>query len=171
MAYFLILGLSEVSERLKFKIKNRNITFPLIAVVLTLILLLSTVSYLPIVQQANNDTKILNQNIVLATEWLTNYDHDYKNKTIYSDLWPNFSWYLKTYVKMVPVFKDNQSYSGGVRRIKLLIQDDIKAFNNYLKGNNADYYFSIRKDLNLTSYKQIKQFGNVIVYERMNQST
>ena len=58
VAYFLILGLSGVSERLKFKIKNRNITFPLIAVVLTLILLLSTASYLPIVQQANNDTKI-----------------------------------------------------------------------------------------------------------------
>ena len=35
------------------------------------------------------------------------YDPNYKNKNIYSDLWPNFSWYLKTNVKPVPIFKDN----------------------------------------------------------------
>ena len=120
VAYFLILGLSGVSNRLKFKIRNRNITFPVIALILTFILLLSTVSYLPSIQQANNDTKILNQNTILATEWLASYDPDYKNKTIYSDLWPNFGWYLKTDVKMVPVFKDNQSYSGGVKDLTLL---------------------------------------------------
>ncbi|MCE7697944.1 MAG: glycosyltransferase family 39 protein, partial [Methanobacterium paludis] len=167
VAYFLILGLSGVSNRLKFKIKNRNITFPVIALVLTFILLLSTASYLPIVQQANNDTKITDENIIIASEWLANYDPDYKNKTIYSDLWPYFGWYLRTNVKMVPVFKDNQSYSGGVGGIKnqTFNQNDIRALNNYLNSNNLDYYLSVRQDFNLTSYKPVKQFGNLIVYE------
>ncbi|MCE7697682.1 MAG: hypothetical protein K8E24_002145 [Methanobacterium paludis] len=95
-------------------------------------------------------------------------DPDYKNKTIYSDFWPNFSWYLKTDVKMTPVFKDNQSYSGGVGGVKnqTFNQDDITALNNYLKSNNPDYYLSIRQDFNLTSYKPIKQFGNLIIYKR-----
>ncbi|MCE7697945.1 MAG: hypothetical protein K8E24_003615, partial [Methanobacterium paludis] len=142
VAYFLLLGLNAVSERLKFKIKNRNITFPLIAVLLTLILLLSTASYLPTVQQANNDTKITDENIIIASEWLASYDPDYKNKTIYSDLWPYFGWYLKTNVKMVPVFKDNQSYSGGVGGVRnqTFNQNDIKALSNYLKSNNPLYY-------------------------------
>ena len=112
--------------------------------------------------------KLLDENIVIASEWLASYDPDYKNKTIYSDLWPNFSWYLKTNVKMVPVFKDNQSYSGGVGGVKnqTFNQDDIMALNNYLKSNNPDYYLSVRQDFNLTSYKPVKQFGNLIVYEK-----
>ena len=42
VAYFMILGLSEISNRIKFKYKNRNITFPVLAVILTVIMLLST---------------------------------------------------------------------------------------------------------------------------------
>ena len=89
-----------------------------------------------------------------------------KTKNIYSDLWPNFSWYLKTNVKMVPVFKDNKSYYGGVKDTNFT-QHDSNAFNSYLVENNADYYISIRDGLNLTSYKSIKQFGIVIVYEKI----
>jgi len=36
------------------------------------------------------------------------------------------------------------------------------------ESNNADYYFSIRQGLNLTSYTEIKKFGNVIIYEKKN---
>ena len=46
------------------------------------------------------------------------------------------------------------------------LHKDSKAFNSYLVNNNADYYLSIRKGLNLTSYVPIKQFGNLIIYKK-----
>jgi 4-amino-4-deoxy-L-arabinose transferase-like glycosyltransferase len=165
VAYFLVLGLSGISKKVDFKIKNRNLTFPLIAVIITLIILLSTVSYLPLIQQANNDTKVTNEKIELISGWLVIYDQDYKNKNIYSDLWPNFSWYLKTNVKKVPIFKDNQAYENGVKN-ETVSRDDSIAFNNYLVKNDAYYYLSIRQGLNLTSYVPIKQFGNLIIYKK-----
>lgn len=165
VAYFLILGLSEVSGRLKFKIKGYNATFPLIAIILTAVILLSTASYLPTVKQANEDNKITNENIVLASQWLMNYDPDYKNKVIYADLWPNFGWYLKTSVKMMPVFMNGQSYSGGVKEFNITSQDN-SVYNYELNSNNADYYFCVHKGLNLINYKPIKQFGKWIIYEK-----
>ncbi len=51
----------------------------------------------------------------IASQWFVSYDPNYKNQNIYSDLWPNFSWYLKTNVKPVPVFKDNQTFPNGVK--------------------------------------------------------
>ena len=38
----------------------------------------------------------MNENIIHASDWFMNYDPDYKNKVIYSDIWPYFGWYLKT---------------------------------------------------------------------------
>ena len=165
VAYFLIFGLTEVSNRLKFKIKGHNATFPLIAVILTAIILLSAASQLPGIMQANEDDKITNENMVLASQWIMNYDPSYKDKVIYSDLWPYFSWYLKTNVQMMPVFMDGQSYSGGVKKFDLTLQDNM-AYNKELNDNNADYYFCFRQGVNLTYYKPIKQFGDLIIYKR-----
>ena len=166
MAYFLILGLTEVSIRIKIKIKGNNATFPLIAVILTVIILLSTASYLPSIKQSNEDNKITNQNIISACEWFVKYDPNYKNTVIYSDLWPYFSWYLKTNVKMMPIFMDGQIYTGGVKEFNVTPQDNI-AYNKELNENNATYYFCIRKGLTLNSYKPIKQSGNLIIYKRL----
>lgn len=165
VAYFIILGLNEISNRLNFKVKNKNITFPLITIILTAVILLSAASYLPVIKQTNEDNTILNENMVLTSQWLTNYDPDYKNKVIYSDFWPNFAWYLKTNVKMMSVFKDGQSYSGGVKDFNLTPQDNI-AYNKELDNNNAYYYLCVRKGLNLTHYTAVKQFGNVTIYKR-----
>ena len=101
----------------------------------------------------------------MASEWFVNYDPNYKNKNIYSDLWPNFSWYLKTDVKKVPIFKDNQTFLREVKNYSFN-QEDSNEFNHYLESNNADYYFSVRQGLNLTSYEQIKQFGYMSVYKK-----
>ena len=54
VAYLMILGLSEISKALNFKIKNINVVFPLIAVILTGIILFSTATQLPIIMNANN---------------------------------------------------------------------------------------------------------------------
>ncbi len=165
VAYFLLLGLSEISRRIQFKIKNINMVFPVIATILTVIILISTLSSLPIILEANNDTKVTNEKMVVIIGWLESYDPDYKNKNIYSDMWPNFSWYLKTNVKMVPIFKGNQTYSNGVKNDTFNNQDSMQ-FNNYLVNNNAYYYLSIRQGLNLTSYTPIKKFGNLIIYKK-----
>ncbi|AEG18540.1 glycosyltransferase family 39 protein [Methanobacterium paludis] len=165
VAYFLILGLSGVTGKLKFKVKNRNLMFPIFALILTIMILASTISYLPSVKQANTNLKVLDDNVASASEWFVNYDPDYKNKTIYSDVSPYSGWYLKTNVKLMLIFKDNQSYSGGVKDYNFSPEDS-KAFNQHLKNNNVDYYFCINKGLNLTSYKTVKQFGYVVIYEK-----
>lgn len=166
VAYFLIFGLSEVSNRLKSKIKGHSATLPLIAVILTGVILLSTASQLPGIMQANEDDKITNENMALASQWIMNYDPDYKNKVIYSDLWPYFSWYLKTNVKMMSIFMDGQSYACGVKKFDLTPQDNM-LYNKELNDNNADYYFCFRQGLNLTYYKPVKQFGDLIIYKRV----
>ena len=76
-----------------------------------------------------------------------------------------FSWYLKTNVKMVPIFQNNSVYSNGVKE-DVFTPEDSQAYNNYLVKNNADYYLSIRPGLNLTSYEPIKQFSDLIIYKR-----
>jgi 4-amino-4-deoxy-L-arabinose transferase-like glycosyltransferase len=166
MAYFLILGLSEVSKMINIKFNNRNLVFPILAVILTCIMLITTASQIPEILESNNDKVTTNEQMKLASEWFMGYDPDYKNKNIYSDLWPNFSWYLKTNVKMVPVFKDNQTFANGVKNYTFN-QADSNEFNKYLVSNNADYYFSVRVGLNLTSYAPIKEFYNVIIYKKI----
>jgi hypothetical protein len=128
-------------------------------------MLASTAAFLPVIKNESNNYKFSNEQVTLASEWFTTYDPNYKNKIIYSDLWPYFAWSLKTNVKMMPIFKNNQTYAGGSVNTTFSAQDSI-AFNNYLVQNNADYYFCIQQ-INLTSYKQIKQFGNLIIYKKI----
>lgn len=167
VSYFLVLGLSEISNGLKLTVKKRNITPPLIALVVSFILILSVVPNLQIIYQSNYDYKVNNNNMDLASEWFINYDPNYKNKIIFSELYPYFGWYLRTNIGMTPKFKDNQALYGIVNDYNLTSQDNM-ALNNYLVSKNVDYYLSNMKGLNLTSYKLIKQFGNITIYKRYN---
>lgn len=165
VAYFLVLGLSEISNKLNYKIKGKNVTFYLFAVFLIAMMLMLVGYDLSEVAEVNSDTKIIGDNMEAASYWLTSYDPAYKNKVIYSDYWPYNGWYLRTHVGMVPIFKDNQTFYCGVKDYSFNANDN-KAFNNYLDSNNVDYYFCVREGLNLTHYKLIKQFGDVVVYEK-----
>ena len=166
IAYFMILILSEISNKIKYLIGNRNVVFPILAVLLTFVILLSTASLLPQILQANNGSLILNENIEVAGQWFVNYDPGYKDQNIYSELSPNFSWYLKTNVKSVPLFYDNQIFPLGTVNAVTLTQEDSDSYNKYLVTNNVNYYLSVTPGLNLTSYKPIKQFDSIIVYQR-----
>jgi len=165
ISYFLILGLSKISDSLKCKIRNKTLISNFFAVILILLLLFSVVAYLPAFQKNMHEVKVASEQMNSASEWLVSYDPNYKNKIIYADKWSAFAWYLKTDVGKVPFFKDNQTFYYGVKDETISVTDN-SAFNSYLDGNNVDYYFSVRKGLNLTHYKPIKQFGNVIIYER-----
>ncbi len=171
IVYFMILGLSKLSNILGYKFQNRNVVFSIIALIITSVILLSSASQIPLISHSNGDILITNEQIQMASQWFVSYDPNYKSQNIYSDLWPNLSWYLKTDVKPVPVFKDNQTFIDGVK-YNTFNQADSNQFNNYLVTNNADYYFCIRPDLNLTSYKPIKEFNNdivgpLIIYKRV----
>ena len=165
VAYFMILGLGEISNNINIKFKNSNIVFPVLAIILTCIMLFTAASQISAILVSNNDKVTTNEQMKLASQWFESYDPDYKNQNIYSDLWPNFSWYLKTNVKPVPVFKDNQTFANGAKN-ETFNQADSNQFNNYLVTNNADYYLCVREGLNLTSYTPIKVFGNVIIYKK-----
>jgi hypothetical protein len=104
---------------------------------------------------SNNDITLADKQTKMASQWLTFYDPDYKNKNIYSDLPPNFSWYLNTKVKQAPLLNGtNTNPKNGI------------ILNNYLVANNAEYYLSDSPGLHMSSYMLIKQFGNVTVYKR-----
>ena len=150
IAYFMILGLSEISNKLYFKIKHFNIVFPVIAIILTSFILISTVTQLPIIMEGNNGIKLTDEQTEMSSQWLTNYDPNYKNKNIYSDLSPNFSWYLNTSVKQITDLNSSNNVM----------------INNYLVNNNVEYYLYNGLGLNLNSYKPIKQFGNVTIYQK-----
>ncbi len=160
-AYFLILGLSKVTDRIKFKVRNENIMFCIFAVLLLVLAFSSTTSYLQSIplQDDSND-------VMAASNWIMNYDPSYGNRTIYADFyWPYFSWYLKMNVTEMPIFKDGNIYYQELNHYNVSTQDSI-AFNNKLHQNNVDYYFCIRKGVNLTGYKPVKQFGDLIIYEK-----
>lgn len=165
VAYFLLLGLRVFLSSLPMKFRSSNLTLPILSIILVVIILFSTVSIFPDIQEDNQEYKYTNERMALASQWFSNYEPDYKNKIIYSDGWPYLAWYLKTDVKIMPTFKDNQSYSYGVKNLTFT-QNDSLAFNDYLVKNNADYYFCVF-NLNLTSYKPIKKFGNLIIYQRI----
>ncbi|WP_158304883.1 glycosyltransferase family 39 protein [Methanobacterium lacus] len=166
VAYFMILGLSEISNRVPIQFKNRNLIFPILTVILVSIILISTASQIPEILNSNNDKVKLNNEIIQSGQWFMNYDPNYKNQSIYSDLGPNYSWYLQTDVKSVPVFKDNQTFANGVKN-ETFNQADSEQFNNFLITNNADYYICLREGLNLTSYTVIKQMGEVTIYKKI----
>ena len=162
VAYFLILGLSEISNRLTFKIKNKNFSLSMLILTLTVITIWSTASFLPLVQESNYQFKTQNEEITSASDWFMTYDQNYKNKAIYSDLNSNFGWYLRTNVIEVPIYKDYKKY--GLENHKIT-PADVK-INNILTEGKADYYLSNQTGLILTSYKPLKQFGNLTIYEK-----
>lgn len=166
VAYLLLLGLRTVFNELTVKLKKGNLIFPVFALILTVFILLSTASLLPSIEDRFQGIRVTNEKIAIASEWFINYEPDYKNKVIYSNLWPYLAWHLKTDVKIMFTFKNNQAYLGGVKDNTTFTQQDNLASNNYLVDNNADYYFS-SDAINLTSYKPIKQFGSVSIYERI----
>jgi hypothetical protein len=165
-AYFLILGFNEIYNRLKYKIKDKHLISTLLPLILIAIMLVSTINYIPSIINNNEPTKEKVEMSVLASNWLKNYDPNYKNKIIYADYWPYFSWYLKMDVKPMLVFKDGKPYTYQLRDYKVDKLSNI-AYNNELNQNNAYYYFSNRESLNLTHYKSLKQFGFINLYQRI----
>lgn len=165
VAYFLMLGFNLTTSKFGFRIKNKNITQYIFGIFLILLIISSALSYLPYVTTANDDLKLLNKDINSSSNWLIETDPDYKNKVIYSDFWPYSGWFLQRNVSKMPIFRNNQVIYTGSKDLNFTDQDRFE-YNRELNSHNADYYFSIRKGLNFTNYKPVKQFGSVILYKK-----
>lgn len=162
-AYFLLLVLSEITNRIDFKIRNKDVMFPIFAIFLIILMFFSTTSFLLSIPHEDPGT----ESVISASDWLMSYDASYKTKTVYADFyWPYFSWYLGMNITPMPIFKDGEEYYYEIGGYTVTPQDNIE-FNRELNVSNADYYFSIRKGLNLTGYTSIKQFNNITLYKRI----
>lgn len=144
LAYFVILGLSKISEKLSVKIRNTNLTSWFMSAILICLILSSTSAYLDIMK-AKPDYIV--ENAHSASVWFEKYDPNYHNKTIYSDTWPTLSWDLKTNVQPMPTFK-NQS-----------------AFNHELEKYNIDYYINVHGG-EFESYDTVTHIGTVYIYHK-----
>lgn len=163
--YFMMRGFSWTISQFGFKIKNHNITQIIFALFITLLVIFSSFSSFSGIQEANNELKTLNEDSIAISDWFMQYDPDYKSKVVYSDFWPYSGWYLKMNVSKMPIFRDGDILYCGAKNYNFTEQD-ITAYNNELESHNADYYFSMRKGLNFTSYHPIKQIGLLILYQR-----
>lgn len=163
LTYFLIRGLNILENQLRL-IKNRKLSVYIIPV-LVLLIIMSTSFYLPSLALANQDNKNIDKDMEEASKWLFNHDSAYKSKVIYSDLWALSGWYLQTEVRKMPKFVGNMIYYYSAPAHNITKGDIIK-INDELVRNQADYYFSVHDELNLTNYTIIQKFNQIIVYKR-----
>jgi hypothetical protein len=149
LTYFIILGLSEVVDRITPAIKSSNLKNWGIYLIIGLVLLsVSTATYI-----GHSPKKTFTVDIGNASEWITNYDTDYKNKTIGSD-YPNaVTWYLhKNIVGGFPKFYNNSD-----------------EFADYLQKSGVYYFIdsTSQPHPDLKGYLIIKTFGVVAIYKKI----
>jgi len=167
LAYFLTKGFNWSVQELKVNYKNINLTKYFLAIVLVVIMLFSVSSQLQSIEQDNQNSKLFNQDAKQASEWLKNYDPDYKSKLIYADIWSYFGWFLQTDIQKMPIFRNNQTLYAGAKDYNFTKEDKI-AFNNKLEEVKPDYYISVWKGMNFTSYVPLQRFGTVTIYKRIS---
>ena len=166
LAYFLMRGFTLTTSQLGIKIKNRNVTHYLFSGFLIFLIIFSTYNYLPSIGETNKHLTEQNMDNFNISVWLMNYDPNYKNKVIYSDIWPYSGWYLQRNVSKMPQFHDNQAIYTGAKDYNLTAQD-VMDYNRELDLNKADYYISRRTGLTFVNYKPIVQFGTITLYQRI----
>lgn len=163
LSYFLILGFNKISQSLDFK--NLKLTRSFLTIFFVALMLISTFNYLPGIYEHEYLEKQAAEDSQISSQWLMNFDHNYRNKVIYADLGPYFSWYLRMNVKTMPVFMNGKRFGYQIKDYNIT-DKDLQNYDNELINNNASYYFSIRSGLNLTNYKLLREFGIISIYER-----
>lgn len=166
VVYFLSMGFFLVVERFNWKYKNVNLVKIVLSSFLIIMILFSTTSYLLNLYDGRTGDRTTNDYALAASNWFKEYEPDYKNKIIYADYWPYFNWHLKTELTPMPVVKDGKLYYYRLKNYKVDTNSNMQ-YSKILDENNADYYFSDKTGLNLTSYKLIKQFGIITIYQRI----
>lgn len=145
--YFIVLGLSQFINELKPRIKGLKSKSGLVYMAIALICLsVTTVTYI-----GHTPQKTFTLDIEEASQWIKGYDPNYCNKIIGSD-YPNaVTWYL------------HKETTGAY----LKYYNNTDEFADYLQENGVYYYFDSNKSHpTLKSYRIIKEFGVVAIYEK-----
>ncbi|MCK9151777.1 glycosyltransferase family 39 protein [Methanobacterium alcaliphilum] len=147
LSYFLVLGFSEITDKLIFNVKNVNVTNLIVYPLLILLLISSSFTYVQEIPSNDEFTETMNVNkdINNLASWYVKNVKDDGNKKIVSDYWPALSWILKRNVHIMSSYT-NQSY---------IIND--------LEKNGYDYYFS-SKDIDSPYYDVVKEIGMFKLY-------
>lgn len=167
-SYFIILGFAQFMELIdqlkpQDQLKKQNLkpqdqlkprrNFNLrkcgVYLIISLILLTSaTATYI-----GHTPKKSFTVDIGNSSDWIKEYDPNYREKNIRSD-YPNaVSWYLKMEVLgAYPRFFNTTS-----------------EFSNYLRNNGVDYYIDSTSPTHpeLDGYRRVKSWGVVVLYQRM----
>jgi hypothetical protein len=101
----------------------------MLIILLVVMSLLSAVTSIQEIPANESQMKCISNNIQTASQWLKDNDPQYHDKIIYSERWPQFSWYLRTNVRQMPSFSTR------------------KLYENQLNRDKVDYYISFKKCL------------------------
>jgi len=147
-AYFVILGLREFVNIFKTKIKNKELkSWGIYLAVALIFLSSSTATYV-----GHTPKKCFTLDIGDASNWLKEYDPEYRDKIIYSDYGPAASWYLK------------RDINGGfpISNTRPVL------FSRLLQKKNVNYYIDSlsQPKPELNGYHIIKIIGQVAIYEK-----
>ncbi|MEG3225445.1 MAG: hypothetical protein BME94_08045 [Methanobacteriales archaeon Met13] len=146
LAYFLLLGLSELLGGLKLKKPSLNSKWIYLAI--SIVLLISTAATFA----GHTPKKVFVLYIEDAGDWIVQQDPQYMDKVIFSDYSSALSWYLKKEVK------------GGFPRFFKTPSE----FAQFLKSQKADYYVDSLGDPkpDLPGYHPVKTFQMVTIYQK-----
>lgn len=172
LVYFLILGIHEISGKIRFNFRRYNLTSYILPLLLVMVALSSTATYLTYIGHSLEDeeghmalfsevdetpfimnaTDLVGNKYIVgslnqATQWLKQNDPDYRTRKIRSNIWPGAVWYLRMYMDPQPT----------VNTTNLTIHE--------LQKYNIDYYIS-SETLNIDAYPLLKNFGQVNIYKK-----
>jgi 4-amino-4-deoxy-L-arabinose transferase-like glycosyltransferase len=147
LAYFLILGISELLTTLRTRKPSLNSRW--IYLVLVLVLLGSTT----ITYAGHTPQKVFVVYLEDAGDWITQQDPQYRDRVIASDYSSALSWYLKMDVQ------------GAFPRLYLTPGD----FAGYLQSQEVDYYVDSLSNPkpDLPGYQKVASFLMVTIYRRI----
>jgi len=152
VAYFLILGLSELLTALRTHTKKPSLESKWVYLALVLVLLSSaTATY-----AGHTPKKVFVLYLEDASEWIMEQDPQYQNKIISSDYSSAMSWYLRKDVK------------GAFPRLYQTPEE----FSRVLQSQNADYYVDSLSNPkpDIPGYQPVQTFQMVTIYRRINNS-
>ena len=127
-----------LTNKLSFlKIKNFNLTY-LVPIFIMCLMLFSAVDYL---SDYYDDGLVISER--QAADWLKD-----KQGIIFSDRAPIYTWYLQKEVDHVKYATDGNTT------------------NQELVDNNVTYYVAMTYKYNFTDYSPVKEFGDVVIYQK-----
>ncbi|MDI6644114.1 MAG: glycosyltransferase family 39 protein [Methanobacteriaceae archaeon] len=150
LAFLIVLAINCINNKTNFNYGKIDIS-SLLSTVLVVVVLSSTLVFLDQIPQNNyaHDMKSISQ-------WLHNYDDEIFEKTVYSNHWPGFEWYLnKRIYRAIPQTKESMFKEFG----------DLKEFSKFLQEKKAYYYIYRGTDLYIPDYHVIKRVGIFTIFE------